>query len=226
MSDTKNTGRTLKPHSPLLAKNDLIAQQNRQFFESKGIHVINVLSSPGSGKTTLIGKILSGWRDRHRAAVITGDLATENDADRLKQVVSQVVQINTGTACHLDARMIAEALEKIDFSGIRLLFIENVGNLVCPTMFDLGETRRMVVLSVTEGEDKPVKYPGLFGTAQIVVINKKDLAEYVEFDRDTALEGIRKTAPNATIFEVSAKTGSGMNALVTHVTGGIDPERS
>lgn len=226
MGDRQSARKTLKPGSPLLARNDLTAQQNRRFFESKGIHVINVLSSPGSGKTTLIGKILSDWRERHRAAVITGDLATENDADRLRKVVNQVVQINTVTACHLDARMIANALGKIDFSRIRLLFIENVGNLVCPTMFDLGETMRMVLLSVTEGEDKPLKYPGLFGTAQVVVINKTDLAEHVEFERASALAGIRKTAPNATIFEVSAKTGSGIQALLTYLIGGIDPERS
>jgi hydrogenase nickel incorporation protein HypB len=197
----------------LLEKNDRLAERNRGFFQAKGVFVLNMLSAPGSGKTLMIERFLADWQGTRKVAVITGDLATENDANRLRKHGDQVVQINTGNACHLDAEMIAKALKKIDFSGVSLLIIENVGNLVCPTMFDLGEDLRLAVLSVTEGEDKPLKYPGLFKTAGIIVINKMDLAQPVEFAHAAALANIKITSPKATIFEVSAKTGLAMKEL-------------
>jgi hydrogenase nickel incorporation protein HypB len=221
MTNKSNSTKKLTPNRPLLVKNDLQAHHNRTFFDENEVLVINVLSSPGSGKTELIGRLIADQKDRRRVAVVTGDLATDKDAERLKQHADQVVQITTGTACHLDAAMVFNAVKQIDFSEVRILFIENVGNLVCPTMFDLGETMRIVVLSVTEGEDKPLKYPGIFGTAHAVVVNKMDLAKAVEFDRDTALNSIRSTAPGARIFEVSAKTGSGISNLWDSIENNI-----
>jgi hydrogenase nickel incorporation protein HypB len=201
--------------------NDRLAERNRGFLHAKGVFTINMLSAPGSGKTLLIERMLANWRGKINVAVITGDLATENDAKRIRMFTDQVIQINTGNACHLDAEMIAKSLQKIDFSRVQLLIIENVGNLVCPTMFDLGEDLRVALLAVTEGEDKPLKYPGLFRTAQVVVVNKTDLAEHVGFSRDSALDNIGKTSPKARIFEVSAKTGQGADLLEKHLEGFI-----
>lgn len=201
--------RTIPVEKPALALNQRHADQNRGWFRAKGLKVFNLLSSPGSGKTTLLERTL---RDIPRAAAIVGDLQTENDATRLQASGAQAVQITTGATCHLDAHMVMHALEKLDAAELDILFIENVGNLVCPASYDLGEDRRIVLLSVTEGEDKPLKYPVIFLNADLVLVTKCDLAEAVDFDRDKALASIGQAAPHAQILEVSAKTGQGLDA--------------
>lgn len=200
----------------ILSKNDRLAESNRNYFKSKKLLVINLLSSPGSGKTALIERMLQEYNSLG-IGVIVGDLATDNDARRLQSKGAPTIQITTGNACHLEADMVAQAASKLDVDRLDLLIIENVGNLVCPAAYDLGEDLRVVLLSVTEGEDKPLKYPIMFKSAQIVVINKIDLAEAVEFERDKAIANIQKIAPQAQIFEVSAKTGQGMNALYNYL---------
>lgn len=201
--------RTIEVQKPALALNQRLADQNRGWFRAKGLKVFNLLSSPGSGKTTLLERTL---RDVPRAAAIVGDLQTENDAVRLRASGAQAIQIVTGATCHLDAHMVAHALDKLDIAGLDKLFIENVGNLVCPASYDLGEDRRVVLLSVTEGEDKPLKYPVIFRNADLVLVTKVDLAEAVGFAREKALAAIRQTAPRAQILEVSAKAGAGLDA--------------
>ena len=201
--------RTIDVQKPALALNQRHADQNRGWFRAKGLAAYNLLSSPGSGKTLLLERTL---RALPGSAAIVGDLQTENDAERLRATGAQAVQITTGATCHLDAHMVMHALEKIDCAGLRRLFIENVGNLVCPASYDLGEDRRVVLLSVAEGEDKPLKYPVVFRTADLVVVSKIDLAEAVGFDRDRALAHIRQAAPKARIVELSAKTGAGFDA--------------
>ena len=198
--------RTVPVQKSALELNQRLADQNRGWFRAKGLKVFNLLSSPGSGKTALLERTL---RDVPRAAAIVGDLQTENDADRLRATGAQAVQIVTGATCHLDAHMVAHALEKLDVADLETLFIENVGNLVCPASYDLGEAKRVVLLSVTEGEDKPLKYPVIFRNADLVLVTKTDLAPAVGFDREKALAAIRQTAPRAQILEVSAKTGAG-----------------
>jgi hydrogenase nickel incorporation protein HypB len=173
---------------------------------------LNVLSSPGSGKTALLAETLKHLSGNLRTAVIVGDLATENDAQRLRVTSAPVIQINTGTVCHLDAEMVAKAATGLDLAALDLIIIENVGNLVCPAAFDLGEDLRVVLLSVTEGEDKPLKYPPVFQAADVVIVSKNDLAEACGFDRGLAWSNITKMAPKAEILELSAKTGKGMNA--------------
>jgi len=173
--------------------------------------VLNLLSSPGSGKTSFIERTLREQSSEYKAAVIVGDLATDNDAQRLRQTGAQAVQITTGTICHLEADMVAQAARQLDFTDLELLMIENVGNLVCPADYDLGENLRVVLLSVTEGEDKPLKYPGMFKSAQVIIVNKVDIAEAVGFDSPRTLATLRQVAPQAQIFEVSARTGAGMD---------------
>ena len=204
--------RTLQIRKPVLDKNDRVAERNRGLFRNRGILALNVLSSPGSGKTALLAQTLKHLSGKLRAAVIVGDLATENDAERLRVTNAPVVQVTTGTVCHLDAEMVAKAAGDLDLNALDLLIIENVGNLVCPAAYDLGEDLRVVLLSVTEGEDKPLKYPPVFEAADVVLISKSDLAEPCGFDRELALLNLRKMAPKAEILEVSAKTGQGMNA--------------
>jgi hydrogenase nickel incorporation protein HypB len=196
----------------LLTQNQRLAERNRGFFAGRGVRSINIMSSPGSGKTALIERTLQSPEMANRIAVLVGDLATDNDAQRIGVAGVPVTQITTGTACHLDAHMVHHALEKISLNGRDLLLIENVGNLVCPASFDLGEQHRVVLLAVTEGEDKPLKYPVIFQSADVVVVNKIDLAEAVGYQRDRAMENIRKVAPRATILEVSAQTGAGVDA--------------
>jgi hydrogenase nickel incorporation protein HypB len=195
----------------ILSKNDRLAERNRGFFWAKGLLVLNVLSSPGAGKTALIERMLMDLGATLPTAVIVGDLATDNDAQRLRRPGTEVVQITTGNACHLEAAMVSQAVQQLHLDGIQLLVIENVGNLVCPAAYDLGEDLRVVVFSVTEGEDKPLKYPTMFKIADVVIINKIDIAEVVGFDRETALRNIQQIAPQAQILEVSARTGQGMN---------------
>ena len=201
--------RTLPVQKSALELNQRLADQNRGWFRAKGLKVFNLLSSTGSGKTALLERTL---RDVPRAAAIVGDLQTENDAVRLRASGAQAIQITTGATCHLDAHMVAHALDKLDVSGLATLFIENVGNLVCPASYDLGEAKRVVLLSVTEGEDKPLKYPVIFRNADLVLVTKIDLAEAVGFDREKALAAIRQTAPRAQILELSARSGTGLDA--------------
>ena len=173
--------------------------------------MLNFLSSPGSGKTTFIRESVRKLAPELKTGVIVGDLATDNDAQRLRESGAPVVQITTGTVCHLEAEMVGRAVQRLDLAGLNLLIIENVGNLVCPASYDLGEDLRIVLLSVTEGEDKPLKYPPMFQSADVVIISKMDLAQACSYDRDTALANIRRAAPKARIFETSAKTGQGLD---------------
>jgi len=202
---------TLDLRRSILEKNDRLAERNRGFFQARGILVINVLSSPGSGKTTLIGETIRRLGPRLKTAVIVGDLATDNDARRLRESGAPVVQINTGTVCHLEADMVARAVKQLDMAGLGLLVIENVGNLVCPAGYDLGEDLRVVLLSVADGEDKPLKYPPMFHSANAVVISKLDLDRACDFNREAATASIRRIAHHARLFELSAKTGAGMD---------------
>jgi hydrogenase nickel incorporation protein HypB len=217
--DHGDEAKTIEVHASLLARNQRLADQNRGLFRAAGLGVLNLVSSPGSGKTLLIERTVRDLAGRLRAGVIVGDLATENDANRLRQHGVPAVQVTTGTVCHLDAHMVQHALEDLPLKGLDLVFIENVGNLVCPAAFDLGEDQRVVVMSVTEGEDKPLKYPSIFVNASVVLVNKCDLADAAQFARDAALANIRKAAPRAAILEVSAKTGAGMEAWYGHLEG-------
>ena len=205
-------GHGMDVHVPVLDANDRLAERNRGFFAAKNLLVINVFSSPGSGKTSLLQKTAEMLRGRVRMGVIVGDLATDNDAERLNRADIPVVQITTGTMCHLDARMIAEAMKKMPLDDLDVLIIENVGNLVCPASYDLGEGVRVVLLSVTEGEDKPLKYPPMFHSADVALVTKSDLADAVDFNRDAALAALNKVAHHAHVIEVSSKTGEGMEA--------------
>ena len=199
-------------HEPILARNDRLAERNRGFFEAHGVRAINLMSSPGSGKTTLLEKTIGALQPASSAAVLVGDLATDLDGQRLDGRGAQVLQITTGTACHLDAVMVAEASRLLNWDGLKLLLIENVGNLVCPASFDIGESHRVVLFSVTEGEDKPLKYPPVFHRADLVVVTKIDLSHAVEFDRPKAMSNLAIAAPHACVIELSARTGEGMNA--------------
>jgi len=196
----------------LLEKNARLAERNRGFFRTKKLLVLNVLSSPGSGKTTLIQQTATGLRGRLRLGVIVGDLATDNDAARFRSAGVPVVQITTGTVCHLEAEMVARAAEKLDLDALDVLVIENVGNLVCPADYDLGEDLRVVLLSVTEGEDKPLKYPPIFHSANVALVTKCDMAAAAGFDREAALANVQRISHHARVFELSAKTGDGMQA--------------
>ena len=201
----------------LLARNDALAAQLRQRFEAAGVPVLNLLSSPGSGKTALLERLGAELSAAgRRVAVIVGDLATDNDARRLRAAGLTAVQITTGQACHLEAAMVARALEALPepLEAFDLLVIENVGNLVCPAAYDLGESRRLVLLSVTEGEDKPLKYPAMFHSTDLVLISKLDLLEATGFDRHHARHHIARVAPQAQVLEVSARTGAGIAELI------------
>ncbi|MGF1478537.1 MAG: hydrogenase nickel incorporation protein HypB [Cyanophyceae cyanobacterium] len=207
----------LDVHQDILAKNDKIAQQNRRLFQTKRLTVLNFLSSPGSGKTALIERMLTDCGSQWRIGAIIGDLATENDAQRLQKLGASAVQVTTGNICHLDAEMVNQALLKLHLDDLDLLIIENVGNLVCPAAYDLGEERRVVLLSVTEGEDKPLKYPTAFKTAQVAILNKIDIAEAVGCERELAVSHLQTMSPQATLFEVSARTGEGIAAWYRYV---------
>ena len=206
-------------HKSILGANNLKAERNRGYFRGVGLLAINVLSSPGSGKTTLLKRIIETLAGEHKSGVIVGDLETDNDARRLREAGGPVVQISTGTLCHLDADMVSRSLSEMSVRGLDFLFIENVGNLVCPSTFDLGEDLRIAMLSVTEGEDKPLKYPPMFRFADIVIVSKVDLSEACEFNREMALENIRQVNPGAVVFEVSAKKGDGIEALCEYLVG-------
>jgi hydrogenase nickel incorporation protein HypB len=206
-----------------LKQNDTLARALRDRFRKAGVRVFSLVSSPGAGKTTLLEKTLASLRRQWRVAALVGDLATENDAARLAGSRAQVKQIITGEVCHLDAAMIERALEGWNLDELDLLFIENVGNLVCPASYDLGEELRLVLLSVTEGEDKPLKYPTIFNTADVAVITKMDLARAVEFDLAAARGHIQQIRPGMEVIEVSSKTGEGMEEWMRLLTARLDP---
>ncbi len=195
----------------ILSKNNLLAERNRGYFEGKNIFAINLVSSPGSGKTTILERSLSDLKDEINAYVIEGDQHSTNDADRIAKTDVPVVQVNTGKGCHLDANMIHQSLKQLKPTNNSLLFIENVGNLVCPALFDLGENKRVVIISVTEGDDKPIKYADMFHTSGLCLINKIDLLPYVQFDVEKMKEYAKRIKPNLKFIEISATTGKGMN---------------
>ena len=204
------TVRTVELRQSLLEGNDRQASRNRRLFRDLGLVALNLVSSPGSGKTTLLERTLTEFGRTTRCAAVVGDLATDNDARRLGRSKAPVAQITTGSACHLDAAMVARSLAGMDLAGARILFIENVGNLVCPASFDLGESVRVVLLSSPEGEDKPLKYPPIFKTAHVVLITKVDVAGVLGFDLEAAAENVRRMAPQARLIRLSARSGEGM----------------
>jgi hydrogenase nickel incorporation protein HypB len=206
--------RIVEVRARVMKQNDLLAQALRERFQASGVSVVGLVSSPGSGKTAFLEKILGGLAGDFRVAALVGDLATENDAARLKRATPDVRQITTGTICHLDAQMIERALDGWQLDTLDFLFIENVGNLVCPSSYDLGEELRLVLLSTTEGEDKPLKYPTIFNSSDVAIITKMDLAEAADFDLAVARRNIESVRPGMQIFEVSAKTGSGMQEVL------------
>jgi len=207
--------RLLEVRQKVLKHNDVVARELRSQFHTAGVYVISLVSSPGAGKTALLEKLLSTLRPTHRVAALVGDLATDNDAQRLARSGAPVRQITTGTVCHLEAEMVKAALEGWqNLSDLDFLFLENVGNLVCPSSYDLGEDLRLVLFSVTEGEDKPLKYPTIFNTADVAAITKMDLASAVDFNRDLAVTNIQRVRPGMKILELSSKTGQGMDALL------------
>jgi len=211
--------RIVEVRERVLKQNDLLARDLRRIFREARVHVVSMVSSPGSGKTTLLEATLTILSRSRRVAALVGDLATENDALRLRRSGAPVKQITTGTVCHLDASMVSAALNGWDLSRLEFLFIENVGNLVCPSSYDLGEDLRAVLLSATEGEDKPLKYPTIFNTADVAIVTKIDLAEAVEFDRELAHRNIQQVRPGMHVIEVSAKTGFGMDKWISTLTG-------
>ncbi|MBP1150731.1 MULTISPECIES: hydrogenase nickel incorporation protein HypB [unclassified Methylocaldum] len=203
--------RIVRIEQDILGRNDAHARGNRQFFEGHGILTVNLLSSPGSGKTTLLERSIADLKERFDVSVIEGDQQTENDAERIRATGVPVLQINTGKGCHLDAHMVGHGVQDLKPADYGILFIENVGNLVCPAMFDLGEAARVVILSVTEGEDKPLKYPDMFHRADLVLINKIDLLPYLRFDIERCLGYLQQVNPDVETIRVSATTGEGMD---------------
>jgi hydrogenase nickel incorporation protein HypB len=204
--------RTIELQQKVLAKNDELAAANRLWLRDRGILAINLMSSPGAGKTTLLEATCRGMVGRAAISVVEGDQETALDATRMLAAGSKVVQVNTGVGCHLDADMLARALTYLDPPSGSIVMIENVGNLVCPALFDLGEQARVVLASVTEGADKPLKYPHMFRQADLVLLNKTDLLPYVDFDVREYASGLRKVTPDALFLQVSATTGDGMQA--------------
>ena len=210
----------------VLKQNDIIARGLREQFRAAGAFVVSLVSSPGSGKTTFLEKTLTLLQPRYRVAALVGDLATENDAKRLARSHAPVKQITTGTLCHLEAAMVESVLQGWDLHNLDFLFIENVGNLVCPSSYDLGENLRLVLMSVTEGEDKPLKYPTIFNSADVAVITKHELAAAVEFDWPAARQSIESVRPGMQIFRLSAKTGEGMQEYLDFLGERLEENRA
>ena len=202
--------RLIAVEQDILQRNNLLAERNRGYFEAKNIFCLNLMSSPGSGKTTLLEETIRQLKNRKTIYVIEGDQQTSNDADRIATLGIPVFQVNTGTGCHLEASMINHALKHLNPEANSLLFIENVGNLVCPALFDLGEAEKVVIVSTTEGDDKPLKYPHIFKEAGVCIINKTDLAPYLNTNIDTLRENCLKVNPKLRIFETSALKNTGM----------------
>ena len=205
-------GREVVLEQDILHKNNLLAERNRGFFEARNIRAINMVSSPGSGKTTLLENTITDMKGDIPFFIVEGDQQTMNDAKRIEATGAPVVQVNTGSGCHLDASMVNRAVKELEIAENSILVIENVGNLVCPAMFDLGEAYRVVVISVTEGDDKPIKYPDMFRTSNICIINKTDLLPYVDFDVEKAKDYALRVNHHLKFFELSAKSGEGMDA--------------
>lgn len=210
---------TLLLEQSILAKNSRLAEQNRAFFAKQRLCVLNLMSSPGAGKTTLLERTIAALPARS-ISVIEGDQATENDAERIRRAGARAVQVNTGAGCHLDAHLVLHALERLDPPEGGLLMIENVGNLVCPALFDLGEQARVVICSVTEGDDKPIKYPHMFRACDLLILSKIDLLPYVEFDVARAVAHARRVNPLVTVLELSATRGDGMAAWLDWLEAG------
>lgn len=213
----------------IFSENDRLAADNRRQLEENGVEAINLMSSPGSGKTALLEKTLAAAEGKLRVGIVEGDIETALDADRLGGYGAQISLLNTGNGfggeCHLDAPMVARALQGLDLSTLDLVLIENVGNLVCPAEFEVGETRKAMVYSITEGEDKPVKYPVMFRSVQAVVVNKMDLAPYLDFDMELFRANLEKVNPGVPVFEVSAKTGAGLDAWLEWVSPALTSEK-
>lgn len=209
--------RLVEVRKNVLNKNDTIARALRERFREAGVFVISLVSSPGSGKTAFLEKILTVMRPQYRVAALVGDLATANDAARLARSHAPVKQITTGTLCHLEAAMVDNAVQDWNLTELDFLFIENVGNLVCPSSYDLGENLRLVLMSVTEGEDKPLKYPTIFNSADVALITKMDLAAAAEFDEKAAYQNIQAVRPGMRILNVSVRTGLGVNEFIAYL---------
>ncbi|WP_445637466.1 Hydrogenase maturation factor HypB [Nostoc sp. DSM 114161] len=211
-------GTTISLEQDILAKNNLIAAQNRGWFKGRNILALNLMSSPGAGKTTLLTRTINDLKHQVLISVIEGDQETTNDAKKIQETGCKVIQINTGTGCHLDASMIDRGLQQLNPPLNSVVMIENVGNLVCPALFDLGEFSKVVILSVTEGEDKPIKYPHMFRASDIMVLTKIDLLPYVQFDVQKCIEYAKQVNPKIQIFEVSANTGIGLDSWYKWLT--------
>lgn len=203
-------GREIQVEIDILQHNNLLAERNRGYFEAKNIYALNLVSSPGSGKTSLLEKTIKELKSDRKLYIIEGDQQTMNDAERIEKAGAPVVQVNTGNGCHLDADMINKAVKKLEIEENSLLFIENVGNLVCPSLFDLGEQKRVVIVSTTEGEDKPIKYPNMFQSSGLCIINKTDLLPYVDFDVEKMKKYALQVNHHLEFIEVSVKSGAGL----------------
>ena len=212
--------RMVKIERDILAKNNDYADRNRHYFSDHGIFALNLVSSPGSGKTTLLVKTIAALNGALPLAVIEGDQQTDNDAARIRATGAPALQINTGKGCHLDAHMIGQAMRQLALQDNSLLLIENVGNLVCPAGFDLGEAHKVVIFSVTEGEDKPLKYPDMFRAADLMLLSKCDLLPHLDFDADLAVENARRVNPHIRVIRVSARSGAGMDEWLGWIGGG------
>ena len=221
-----STKRMVQIEQDILSKNNAYAAENRKRLAARGIFTLNLVSSPGSGKTTLLVKTIEMLKGRQRVAVIEGDQQTSQDAERIRATGAPAIQINTGKGCHLDAHMVGHAMGKLELPEDSLLMIENVGNLVCPAAFDLGEAHKVVILSVTEGEDKPIKYPDMFRAAKLMLMNKCDLLPYLTFSVPKAIEFARRVNPGIEVIEVSATSGQGMDAWLAWIERGAAGARS
>ena len=213
---------TISLEENILAKNNLIAAQNRGWFKGRNILALNLMSSPGSGKTTLLTRTINDLKNKLTISVIEGDQETINDAKKIEATGCKVVQINTGTGCHLDASMIEKGLEQLNPSLDSIVMIENVGNLVCPALFDLGEQAKVAILSITEGEDKPIKYPHIFRASNVMIITKIDLLPYLQFDIEKCIEYAKEVNPHIQIFQVSAITGEGLDDWYKYLKMGVN----
>jgi len=211
----------IKVMQDIMAANDMIARENRRIFDQHGVFVVNLMSSPGAGKTTLLERTLAALKDEFAMAVIEGDIQGQLDAERIGRYGVPVLQINTGGECHLDANMIRNALDRLDLAGRELLIIENVGNLVCPAEFKVGEDRKVMILSVPEGDDKPFKYPLMFMKSQAMVVNKIDLLGMVDFDVEKVEQAVLALNPKMAIFRLSCKTGEGVEAWLDWLRGQV-----
>lgn len=218
--------RMVQIEQDILSKNNTYAGANRQWFDERGIFALNLVSSPGSGKTTLLCKTIELLKGKVAINVVEGDQQTANDAERIRATGVAALQINTGKGCHLDGHMVGHAMQRLQPADESLFLIENVGNLVCPAAFDLGEHHKVAILSVTEGEDKPLKYPDMFAAADVMLLNKCDLLPYLEFDADLAEANARRVNPNLTIFRVSATSGDGLSAWLDWIQSGLEAQRA